>query len=177
MSKINKANTDKFRIVFSNIPIPSSQTEPLEIERFNNNVSNVTIPDYNLEVVRTTFGDTIRYDIVSKRNNDLSTITIEMLADEELKNYFAFFNWIKELKNGCATTGATSKAGSVINAVAIQMLDNQDRLRSTLVFKDCMIVSLSSLTFQFGTSEYLPFTITLNYTNLELTRSDTVANN
>ena len=85
MSKINNANSDKFNIVFSDIPVPQDRTTPLSIEPFNNYVKSVTLPDYSIEMDQSNFQGSVNRYPVSKFNADLSQLTIDFFVDEDLE--------------------------------------------------------------------------------------------
>jgi hypothetical protein len=105
MSKINTFHNDKFSVVYSNIPRPSDSADKLNISILNNFTKTVTLPDYNIEVIDSFFGTTRRIHPSTKLNTDLTQLTIDFILDEDLENYFAFYDWMREIKTGKKTKG------------------------------------------------------------------------
>lgn len=177
MSVINKLNTDKWKVNFTNFPIPTTRNTKLDLAVFNNNVKNITLPDFSLEHLPVSFGSGRTLHTISKFNNDLSSFFIEFAVDEDLENYFAFYDWYKEMRSGRSTKNSNSLQESTIKQVLVQFLDNQGRRGSILKFYDCVISSISSLTMSYGTSDYVPFSVTFLYDKYEIERSSTTKNN
>lgn len=177
MSTINRLATDKFKVVFSNIPLPQSRTTPLNIGVMNNFVRSVTLPDYNIEIQKADFGNFSRPHPMTKINNELTQLQLEMIVDEDMENYYAIYEWMREIKSGRPTQGHTTLHESTISDIIIQLLDNEDREKSRLKFQGCILASLSSLTMTYGSSEQVVFTMTLTYSDFTLERSSNVTNN
>ena len=177
MSKINNANSDKFKMVFSNIPIPATRTRPPDLEVFNNYVKSVTLPDYSLETLESRFqGATVRYPS-SQFNDNLSQITIEFFVDEDMENYKAFFDWIDQIRRGCNAKGESTLLDSNIKQMKVLVLDNENRRTNTLTFKDCWLLSMSALSLIFGSSEQLQFSCTFSFDVFEIESTTETLNN
>lgn len=177
MSKLNNSNTDKFEIVFSNIPVPADRTDALDMAIFDNYVRNVALPDYNIEILPSEFMNQTMRSPISRANNDLAPLTIEFQADEDLDNYVAFFEWIKQLRCGEPLKGEDTLKGSVIASIDILLNDNQNRKGHRVSIKNAIIVNLSSLNMAFGQSEQTIFNVTLQYEDFSVVRSTTTRNN
>lgn len=177
MSTINKFNSDKWKVIFSNFPTPSTRTTKLDLSLFNNNVKTISLPDFNLEYTQLPFGGYSENHSVNKLNNNLNALTIEFLVDEDLENYFAFYDWYDEIRNGRATKNNSYIHRSVIGEILVQFLDNQNRKGTLLRFSECVISNVSSLNLIYGSSDYVPFTVTFLYNKHSLTKSDTIKNN
>ena len=177
MSVINTFNTDSFSVVFSNIPVPENEPE-VDVKLFNNFLKSVTLPDYNLEVQDSYFGNIVRKQPISRINNDLTQMTFDFKVDEDLQNYMACYTWIKELREGRATKHSLGKLHkSNIAAINVIVKDNEKREKYRLVFKECQIISLSALVLQYGINDEVIFSTTMNYHNFEIVKSSVVTNN
>lgn len=177
MSILNQSNTDKFESVFSNIPVPSTRNDTLDLDVMNNYVRMITLPDYNLEVV---FSELMQASIknpISRFNNDMSPMTIDFTADEDLHNYIAFFEWMRELRLGNALKGEDTIRESTIKTLYILLKDNQDRITSKFVIKDLLLINISSLSLAFGNSEQTSFTATFQFNTMDIERGTATLNN
>lgn len=177
MSIVNQANTNNFKIVFSNIPVPSTRTSKLDMQVMNNYVRSVTLPDFSIELLESPFMNTVQRVPVSRYNSDLSPLTIEFKADEDLENYLAFFDWISELRCNNSTSESNPTYRQTIDIITVIMRDNENRNNAQLRFKDNLIINLSSLNLQFGVSEPMIFSVTLQFNTWEIVRTDATLNN
>jgi hypothetical protein len=177
MSTINQSNTDKFAVVFSNLPVPSTRNDKFNMDVIDNYVRYITLPDYNVEVVRSEFKEIIHNNPIPKFNNDLSPITIEFTADEDMENYISFFEWMREIRLGNPLKGETTLRESTIKSLDIIIKDNQDRKTSKMVIKDLLLINISSLNLAFGNSEQNMFTCTFQYHTFDIERFITTRNN
>lgn len=177
MSKVNNANSEKFRVIFSNIPVPTTRKTKLDLEVFNNYVKSITLPDYSLEMAESKYlGATVRYPS-SQYNDNLSQLTIEFFVDEDFENFKAFFDWIDQIRRGCATKGETDTLKSNIKMINVLVNDNENRKTNTLTFTNCWLISMSSLSLIFGSSEELQFSCTFVFDTLDITPTDQTLNN
>ena len=178
MSKINTFNNDSFSVVFSNIPIPQTSVVQPSIRLFNNFVKGVTLPDYNLETLESTFGNITRKNPISRINNDLTQITIDFKVDEDFVNYMTFYLWIKELREGKYTKNSGGNLHqSNISAIQVIVKDNEKIERYRIRFTECQIISLSSIVLQYGVNDEVIFSCTFNYHNFEILKSTKNVNN
>lgn len=178
MSKINVFNSDNFSVVFSNIPIPETSVIRPSLRTFNNFVKAIVLPDYNLEILESTFGNIVRKNPVSRINNDFTQISIDFRCDEDLTNYMTFYTWIKELREGRPTKDSGGKLHkSNIAAIQVSIKDNEKRERQRMRFSECQIISLSSLVLSYGINDEVTFTVTMNYNNFEIIKSTLNVNN
>lgn len=174
---MNNFSSDKWELMFSNIPVPSTRTAALDVSLYNNFVRSVTLPDFNMETIDSNFKNTVRRSPISRFNDNLTQITIEFQVDEDMDNWHNLFQWMLELRKGEVVKGESYQHNSTIKNVAMIIKDNENRTRSTLYFNDCFIVNLSSLNLQYGSSEALTFSVTLNYEQMSLVKSTATANN
>lgn len=177
MSKLNNLNTDKFRAIFSNIPVPSTRLDKLEMGVFDNFVRTVTLPDITIETVQSEFKQITIKNPISKFNNDLSPISIDLVCDEDMENYRTLFEWMQELRLGNALQNESTLRESTIKSLRIILKDNQDRSGPTFVLNDLLLVNLSALNLVFGSSEQTIFTATFQCNYYTIERSTTNKNN
>jgi hypothetical protein len=177
MSLLNTFHSDSFKVVFSNIPQVSIDSEKIKMGVLNNYVKAVTLPDYTLEVVKSDFMDMSRLNPSSRYNNEFSQLTIEFKLDEDMENYFYLHKWINELRKGNATKNDTLLHESNIKSIQIILKDNQKRNRKIITFKECCLLSLGSLPLEFGSSQEILFTCTFDYYDFSIEKADVVANN
>jgi hypothetical protein len=177
MSIINQSNIDKFEAVFSNIPVPATRTDKFDIRLIDNFIRNVTLPDYNVEVVFSDLMNTQTNNPISRFNNDNSPVTIEFTVDEDMENYLAFFEWITQLRLGNPCKGESTTRNSTIKTLYVIMKDNEDRKGAKIVLTDLLIISLSSLNLAFGNSEQSTFNVTLNFKTFDIERGTLTLNN
>jgi len=177
MSKVNNANTDKFKVVFSNMPFSSGRMDKPPMAVFDNYVKSVSMPDYNLELVNSQFfGITVKQP-ASQANNDLTPLIIDFFVDEDVENYATFYEWIREVRCGNPTDGKGDLGESLINSIYVIYNDNENRAGPRFSFNNCYLINLSSLQLNFGTSEQLVFSCTFTYDLWDVTRPDTIRNN
>jgi len=177
MSTTNAANSDKYNLIISNMPIPSTRTTKLDFEVFHSYVKSIILPDYSVEVQDSSYGNVIQKNVVQKSNADLGQMTVEFVVDEDFENYKAFFDWITLLRDGCPAAGKTSLIDSDIFQIRVNVLDNENRKTNTLIFRKCILISLSSLTVAFGSSDELVFSTTFVFDTFDIEKSTLVLNN
>jgi hypothetical protein len=177
MSLRNTFHSDNFQVIFSNIPQPIEDTEKIKIGVLNNYVKMVTLPDYNLETIKSDFFNMSRSNPSSRYNSELSQLTIEFKLDEDMDNYFCLHKWMNELRKGNPTKDNTLLHESNISSIQFILKDNQKRNRKIMTFKECVLISLGSLPLEFGTAQEVLFTTTFEYHDFIMEKSDVIANN
>jgi len=156
----NTFHSDRWTATFSNIP---GLNNLKEMQYFDNFVKSVVIPDYNaVEIFSDWNGFRVRHP-TPKRNEDLSQIQFEFKLAENLRNYFAFFNWMRNIKYGNMTTDDELFRKFTIKTIGLNILDNQKREVSRLIFTQCFLLTLSSLSLSTGESEEISFTANFSY--------------
>jgi hypothetical protein len=177
MSIVNRFNSDKWKVSFSNFPIPTTRTTKLDLSLFDNFVKTISLPDFSLEYIQLPFGGYAENHSVNKLNSNLNPLTLEFLVDEDMENYFAFYDWYDEVRKGNASKNNNYIHRSNIAEIMVKFLDNQNRDGAILRFSDCVISSVSSLNLLYGSSDHVPFTVTFLYNKHTLTKSNTIKNN
>jgi len=156
----NTWHSDRWQVAFSNLPdLPDTSL----MKYFDLTVRSVVVPDYNMTEVFSDFrGFRIRHPVVEKVNEDLSQIQIEFKLSEDMKNYLYFFNWMRSMRTGTAVPDDLIRKYTIKN-ISILILDNQKRNIATLMFTECFLLTLSSLSLEMGGSEEVTFTANFSY--------------
>lgn len=177
MSIVNQANTNKFKTIFSNIPVPTGRTDVVDMGIFNNYVKNVTLPDYSVELVNSDFLGEVRKTPSTRVQAELSPLTIEFVADEDYDNWATCFEWLREMRCGNSSSPSQPLHSYNIKQIYIQMRDNQNRSGLKFVFNGVILINLSSLNLVFGSSEQVVFSCTYQYSSFDIIRGTTILNN
>ena len=158
-STVNPFHQDKWKINFSNIPSTTSFTDMPLYDLF---VKSVTLPDVN---ITENYSNYKQYQIrhpSAKGNVDLSQLQVTFKASENLKNYYNLFTWMMNLRYGENITTSLIRK-NVIDNINVILLDNQKVKQSIITFTDCSLLSLSSLSLEYGISDELLFTTNFSY--------------
>ena len=177
MSTTNTANSDKFKLILSNVPQPATRTSSLNMEVFHSYVKGITFPDLSIESQISSFGNVIENTPVQKFNTNLGQLLIDFHVDEDFENYKAFYDWIFQIRSGCPTAGADSVKQSNISQIQVHIMDNENRTTNKMIFGDCRLTSLSSLTVNFGSSDELAFSTTFEFDSFVITKTTATLNN
>lgn len=130
-------------------------------------IPDVSLPptDQNTPFVRIPLpGDTL----------DFGDLTVQFLVDSRMENYKALFNWIrglgfpenyKQYNDQVTNSFAISENAAALSDATLTPL-NSSGAAATILFKDCVITSLSSLTFASTSNDvqYLVGNATFRYT-------------
>lgn len=164
MGTPNVQHSDKWSIVFSNIPsytpIVASNTDMGLYELY---VKEMTFPNLSLELYQSHF---MNYQInhqISKINDTLNDLSITFTVSEGLRNYYHIYNWIREMREQENVKDEKWFRLNYINEIKVIFLDNEKRPVSKFTFINGFITDLSSLTLTNGTDQELRFTITIKY--------------
>lgn len=165
-NKINVFHQDNFTCHFSNFPeLFEDAGQKIDLGLYDMFVKNVVIPDMNIEVVPIEYQNTVQWQPISKANSDLPQIIIEFKADENLRNYYYLFSYIKKMRYG---SNPNSLRSNTIKAIGINTLDNQYKKMGRLEFTEALPVSVGSLTLMSGDSEELSFAVSFQYEEFKL---------
>jgi hypothetical protein len=165
-NKINVFHQDNFTCHFSNFPeIFEDPSQKVDLGLYDMFVKNVVIPDMNMDVVPLEYRNSTVWQPISKANSDLPQIIIEFKADENLRNYYYLFSYIKKMRYGVDPQPSRS---NTINAIGINTLDNQNKKMARLEFTEALPVSVGSLTLMSGDSEELSFAVSFQYEEFKL---------
>ena len=157
---INTFHQDKWKINFSNIPSLDNTFKDLNL--YDLYVKSVTLPDVNMTETFEHFKTFIVRHPVIDANQNLSQLQVTFKVDEQLKNYYNMYNFLMNLKNGKKVTNDLIRLNT-IDSIDIIILDNQKRNNTILSFKNCFLLSLSSLSLVYGDSTNVDFTCNFSY--------------
>lgn len=168
---INTFHQDSFTVRLSNFPrvTESKQKDEKEVDMriFDYFVKNVVIPDMSQETVQVDFMGGVRYQPITRANNENPQLTIEFKAEENLRNYHMLFAYIKKMRYG--DVPVENQYQNTIKSIFIDTLDNQGRKLGRLEFTNALPVSLGSLTLTIGNSEELSFPVSFMYEEFNVT--------
>ncbi len=163
MALPNLQHSDKWRIIFSNIPgfTPNNLDNYKNFDLYELYVKSVTFPSMSVDYVESDF---VNYHInhpISKINNDLQEIVITFKLSEDMLNYHYLYDWISKLRNQKNVDNLKYFRLNFIKDIKIQFLDNEKRAKINYIFTNCFITNLSQLSLNYGTSDELTFDISL----------------
>jgi len=175
---INTFHQDSFIVSLSNFPSVNysaeSQVKEVDMRIFDYFVKNVVIPDMSQETVQVDFMGGVRYQPITRANNENPQLTIEFKAEENLRNYHMLFSYIKKMRYG--DVPVKNQYQNTIKSIFIDTLDNQGRKLGRLEFTEALPVSLGSLSLTVGDSSELSFPVSFVYEEFKLTLYDTEGN-
>lgn len=174
-SVINKFHQDQFLVEFSNFPdiFPDDDTRKVDLRLFNYFVKNVVIPDASLDTVNVDWMSGIRNQPISRANDNLPQLTIEFSVDENLRNYYYSYTYIKQMRYGEAPVDDYK---NVINSIFIETLNNEGKKLGRIEFTNCIPASIGSLTLTVADSSELSFPISFIYEEFKLYLYDELGN-
>lgn len=162
MSDVNTLKSNSWRYYFSNFP--SVYEEVVDVSYFNNFVRSVTLPEFSVNYIESTVGAYTTPHAINMLNDYNPNITIEFQVNENMYNYSKFFNYFLDLKTGRISKNETHFIEHTIKYLRVELLDNQQQMGSssfTIEFVNCHLVSLSSLSLGYGSSDILTFNVGL----------------
>lgn len=140
---LSKAGTNNFICVFSKIPNFSFFAQSFTMPGITAATIEVPLP----QVARyTTPSTVIDYDILN----------IELLMDENFKEYFYFVEWMQK-------NTMTRDMPDMVGNSSIILLSNNKQPIIRLDFSDSFPISLSSFDMSIKESEFMTFTVSLKY--------------
>lgn len=133
----------------------------------------VNLPDVSLQAIEQ--GSPFARIPLPGDTLDFGDLNVQFLVDSQMANYKALFNWIRGLgfpeNNRQYTEQITNSYSLNENAAAfsdatLTALNNKNLPAGTILFKDCVITSLNTLTFTSTSSDvqYLVGNATFKYT-------------
>jgi hypothetical protein len=170
----NAFSSDKFQLRFSNIPTVGDKK--VDTRLFDLYVKSIIVSDINEELVNSDiFNFQIRHPI-SRANENLNQLIIEFVLDEDFENYFTFFNFMQQ-ERYLYTENTPSQPNDVfrlnnIKTIALELLDNQGRVKKSLDFTEAYITSLNSLNLIMGLSEQVTFNASFQYEQILFREND-----
>lgn len=162
---INVLHSDKWQVVFSNLPGDDNSNH---YKYFENYVRSFDIPGYNMATTDSIYpgGYKLRHP-VTKPNVDLQNVSMGFVLSEDFMNYFIMWSWMNHIKYGDADTSEAIRK-YYIKSININVLDNEKRTVGEVKFTNCFMTSLSDLQLTQGTSDNMQFTATFSYEEVEI---------
>lgn len=163
MGSPNVQHSDKWSIVFSNIPGYTPKSENTDMGIYDYYVKDVTFPSLTLELVQSHFRDYQINHQISKINDTLNDLTISFSLSEGMMNYYYIYQYIREMRERHNVEHEKWFRLNFIKEIDITFLDNEKRPVVKYKFHNGFITDLSSLTLTNGVDDELRFTITVKY--------------
>jgi hypothetical protein len=166
-SVINKFHQDQFLVEFSNFPdiFSDDATRKVDLRLFNYFVKNVVIPDASLDTVNVDWMSGIRNQPLSRANDSLPQLTVEFSVDENMRNYYYCYTYIKQMRYGDTPIDDYK---NVINSIFIETLNNEGQKIGRIEFTKCIPSSVGSLTLTVADSTELSFPVSFIYEEFKL---------
>ena len=160
----NTFHNDRWKISFSDFPTMS--VDKLDMSMFDQFVKTVTLPNLSVELINSDYMSSTVRSPISRINAELNTLTIEFIADENLQNYFSFYNWFQMLRYHKLSTERISR-DVCIKSIDVHLLDNQKRTTNILSFTKAFPTDISTIALQMGTSDESVFSVSFMYEELK----------
>lgn len=167
---VNGYNKNKWRVTFSNIPNFTGNDE-FDLSVVNNNVRGITIPDLSSPLLTSEYMSFKQNHPNPIGTRDLQTLTLEIQADDYLRNWHYFWDWC--MANRLGKIARTDLRGepllrdNCIDKVNVYFYDNAKNVKSKLEFQRCFITSISNMDLKYGVSEHGSFIVTLDFEGIE----------
>ena len=177
-STVINYNTNKFKIVLSNVPNLTGNTK-FDNSVINNYVRGITIPDITIPMLESFYGQARQLHPNPIGSKNLNTVLVEFKVDDTMMNWYIFYCWLVNTRKGQnVRTGLDGKPLlrlNCIDSLDVYSYNNIDKAASRIKFKSCQITSISNLALKYGTSDAAIFTVTLDYENIEIEINPTEA--
>lgn len=172
-NNINAFSSDKFSVLFSNIPTVNQYGDLRFV--YQNYIKSLTIPDMNIEMFQSHFQGSVINHPVTPDNKDYSDLLIEFKLDENFLNYYNLFEVVQEIRYGKIRKTVPSlvrdtafKKDSLlrlytIKSINLLLLDNERKTQKILEFTECFPHSISTISLEYGKSEEVNFTVNFKY--------------
>lgn len=170
----NVQHSDKWQVIFSNIPAfsPSISAYINDMSLMDNYVKSVSFPSYTLELVKSNFMNYTINHPVSKINDDLNSITMDFKVSEGCMNYLIFRTWISGLRELENVDAEKFFRLNCIKELKLLFLDNMKRIKQKFIFENAFLTDLGSLSMTNGVDEEVTFSTTITYEFLRVEPGD-----
>lgn len=160
---INKFHQDQFKVEFSNFPNIYSEDsgKDVDLRLFNYFVKNIVIPDATLDTIQVDWMSGVRYQPISRANDNNPQLTIEFSVDENMRNYHTCYTYIKQMRYGEEQTAPDYQ--HTIKSIFIETLNNEGKKLGRIEFTNCIPASVGSLTLTVADSSELSFPVSFIY--------------
>lgn len=165
MASPNIQFSDKFRVIFSNIPgfSPSEYDNHRNFDLYELYIKSVNFPSLDISYTESEF---LNYHInhpISKINQDVPEISITFKMSEDMLNYFYIYNWCLKLRNQNNLDAKKFFRQNYISDIVIVFLDNEKRPKVKYKFTNCFLTNISSLPLEYGSANELTFDVSFKY--------------
>jgi hypothetical protein len=168
MAKINTFHQDQFKVAFSNFPkIYDNDTKKIDLRIYDYFVKNVIIPDMTQETVSVDFMKAVRYQPITRANDQVPQLTVEFKANEDLSNFYFLWTYVKKQRYGTLPT--PTAFDNTIKSIFIDLLDNEGLKLGRIEFSEALPLSIGSLSLTTGDSSELTFPVSFVYEDFRLT--------
>lgn len=165
----NVAHSDKFSVIFSNIPgYISKKTNSDNINLYDLYVKDLTFPGITVDYVQSDFRNFHINHPSSKSNDNMRELNITFKMSEGLLNYFYLYKWMKGLRETENLDNEKLFRLNTIKEIIITFLDNSKRPKFKYKLTNCFISDLSSVNFTNGVDEEITFNITVIYEDFDM---------
>ena len=89
-STVNNYNTNKFKIVLSNVPNLTGNTK-FDNSVINNYVRGITIPDITIPMLESFYGQARQLHPNPIGSKNLNTVLVEFKVDDTMMNWYIFY--------------------------------------------------------------------------------------
>jgi hypothetical protein len=164
MGSPNVQHSDKWSIIFSNIPgyVPIIG-DNTDMGIFDYYVKEMTFPSVSLELVQSHYRNYQVSHQISKINDTLNDLSITFTASEGLKNYYHIWNYLRNMREMENVDDEKWFRLNLIKEIKLLVLDNEKRPQVRYTFINGFITDLTSLSLTNGIDEEVKFTITVKY--------------
>jgi len=161
MALPNTQFSDKFRVIFSNIPgfTPNNLNNFLNFDLYELYIKSVNFPSLDVSYIESDF---VNYHInhpISRINQDLVDLTITFKMSEDMLNYYYLYNWMRDLRNQKNTDNKKFFRLNFVNDIKVIFLDNEKREKIKYIFTNCFITNLSNISLEFGSANEITFDV------------------
>lgn len=163
MSTPNFQHSDKWSVLFSNLPGYDIASNINGMTIYDLYVKELTLPSLSLELTESKFRNyEVRHQI-SKVNDTIDDISMTFKVSEGLENYFHVYDWIQSMREMLNVDNKQFFRQNYINEIKVFFLDNEKRPKFKYTFIDCFATNVSSLTLTNGVDDELTFTVTIKF--------------
>ncbi len=165
---VNHFNDNSFKILLSNIPnLTGIPDKDFDFAALNNNIRGIQIPDLTGKSLESFYLHQRQIHPNPIGARDLNTVTLEILADDRMMNYYIFQCWLRGSRYGeAARTDLRQQPllrDNCIDSLKVYCYDNAKNVVSKHSFNRAFIQSISTVNLKFGQANHVTFTVTLEY--------------
>jgi len=161
VNNVNNFTNNKFDIIISNFPNFTGLT--IDLAEVYANIKEFMIPELSLQLLESFYLHNRRISPGTQGTRNLSSISMKIIADSALKNWYLFYSWIINTRNGIGVDSKNCTHDNCINQLIVKLKDNKNVIKSSLTFHNVFITTITDLSLVYGSAEDYNFTITMEY--------------